>query len=358
VSLRPAATAGWGLFAACSWTWCIGMYLPVILLDDFGWPGFLVFAVPNVLGCAAFGYAWRADRATAETQRHAPAMVLFSFTCCAFHVFFAGWAVTLVTGNDGGSVLGPLGASIGLWVAGVAVSLLPPRAWLAAAVAVYAVSAGVFLKLGLGGLRAQQWSGALPVLDLLGVAPAIVLGFLLCPYLDLTFHRALRESPSRHAFAVFGLAFTVMLLLTADYAPTLARGVVAVHLVTQSIFTVGAHLREIREAGWPRAGGGRATLVIAPLLGAIVAVPPLAGEAMYLRFLGPFGLIFPAYVLWYVAAGRVPGWGSTTLFVIAMALLLPCYEVAFVHRVTWLTLIPVAVVLGKGCVRVRRGSSP
>ena len=35
------------------------MYLPVILLRRFGWLGFLAFAVPNVLGCAAFGYVLR-----------------------------------------------------------------------------------------------------------------------------------------------------------------------------------------------------------------------------------------------------------------------------------------------------------
>ena len=43
------ATVAWGLFCSNSWTWCIGMYLPVILLRSFGWPGFLAFVIPNVL---------------------------------------------------------------------------------------------------------------------------------------------------------------------------------------------------------------------------------------------------------------------------------------------------------------------
>ena len=48
------ATAGWGLFCACSWTWCIGMFLPVILIRDLGGAGFLAFAIPNLFG---FGLA-------------------------------------------------------------------------------------------------------------------------------------------------------------------------------------------------------------------------------------------------------------------------------------------------------------
>ena len=50
------ATIAWGVFCACSWTWCIGMYLPKLMMDLYGWWGFLVFAIPNVLGCCGFGY--------------------------------------------------------------------------------------------------------------------------------------------------------------------------------------------------------------------------------------------------------------------------------------------------------------
>ena len=52
---RLLSTAGWGIYLSCSWTWCIGMYLPVILLRDFGWPWLLAFAIPNVLRW----YWWR-----------------------------------------------------------------------------------------------------------------------------------------------------------------------------------------------------------------------------------------------------------------------------------------------------------
>ena len=56
VGRAAAATVGWGFFCAASWTWCIGMFFPLLLLRDFGWPGLVAFLVPNVIGCAGFGY--------------------------------------------------------------------------------------------------------------------------------------------------------------------------------------------------------------------------------------------------------------------------------------------------------------
>src|SRR6267142_6505142 len=82
----------WGIFCACSWTWCIGMYLPRIMIERFGWPGFIVFAVPNVLGCAAFGYVVRnRARSDAITARHGAAMTAFSAVTIAYHLFFIVW---------------------------------------------------------------------------------------------------------------------------------------------------------------------------------------------------------------------------------------------------------------------------
>ena len=72
-----ARTVGWGLYCTTSWTWCIGMYLPLILLRDYGWPGFIAFAIPNVLGCAAFGYVVDAKRSDALRARFRGAMIAF-----------------------------------------------------------------------------------------------------------------------------------------------------------------------------------------------------------------------------------------------------------------------------------------
>ena len=62
-------TAAWGLFLASSWTWCIGMYLPVPLLREYGWAGFLAFAIPNLVGCTVFGYLVSRERSRESAYR-------------------------------------------------------------------------------------------------------------------------------------------------------------------------------------------------------------------------------------------------------------------------------------------------
>ena len=41
-------TLGWAAYLGMSWTWCIGMFLPVLLIRDYGIWGFVVFAVPTL----------------------------------------------------------------------------------------------------------------------------------------------------------------------------------------------------------------------------------------------------------------------------------------------------------------------
>jgi hypothetical protein len=155
-------------------------------------------------------------------------------------------------------------------------------------------------------------------------------GFLLCPYLDPTFHVALQRSPSRHCFAVFGAAFTVMLLFTAAFSdaglgPTPAPGallwgkpVFEWQWGLQAAFTmvaVAAALRSLEPVS--RLGGTTAVLPGLIVMACLAlgwqylsesALPPMAaalrpasgpvlGEATYLRWLGLYGVLFPAMVL-------------------------------------------------------------
>ncbi|HWB19699.1 MAG TPA: hypothetical protein VG711_05310, partial [Phycisphaerales bacterium] len=90
----------WGVFCACSWTWCIGMYLPRIMIERWGWPGFLVFAVPNVIGCAAMGYVVKSAARSREIgSRHGRAMIAFSIVTIAYHAFFLTWFFSLPLAN-------------------------------------------------------------------------------------------------------------------------------------------------------------------------------------------------------------------------------------------------------------------
>ncbi len=341
-------SAGWGLFCACSWTWCIGMFMPIILLGDFGWPGFLVFAVPNVLGCAAFGYVLRnASRRAELIQRHERAAVVFSAVVVAYHLFFMAFLATMIARGSPRATLVAVTLPAGVYLAGYGFSWMPQRAWPVAAAVLYAGSIAVFVAVGTTTLSATQWSGTLTTTDLLCLAPALVFGLLLCPYLDLTFHRALDAAPSRHAFAVFGIAFIPILLLTVAYRQGVTAPLVVAYMTVQATFTVAAHVREIRGRSWPRSRASRSALLLVPAAAVALALVPGDGENTYLRFLGFFGLIFPAYVLVFMTR-RTPvaprgvflaGWA------LAMIAFVPVYETAFVHRITWPAGIPVAALL-------------
>ncbi|MFK7959056.1 MAG: hypothetical protein AB8G96_00900 [Phycisphaerales bacterium] len=375
-------TAGlWGLFCACSWTWCIGMYLPKIMLERFGWTGFLVFAVPNILGCAALGYVLK-TRAPSQrmTDGHRSAMMWFSAITIAFHSVFAVhllgyvWSVDMATAaavaaqaGDGqaaalygqrvGNALNPGSAGIGigvLTVVGLILSRLGDRGWLVATVLTYATSLAALVLL----ILKPNLLGGVPAIENpmeIGIiAPLIVAGFLLCPYLDFTFHRAHRAAPGTHAFGVFGVGFGLMLVLTCILwvrdAPALTT-IALVHLGAQATFTVGAHLRELREAA--RTTWSAALWMLLPLIsgGAFIglqeAMQRPIGDDMYLRFLAAYGLVLPAYVLVFIVARiRVRQTMVSTIALLAVcAGLAPFYEFGFIGRQPLLMLVPLAVLV-------------
>ena len=82
----------WGAYLACSWTWCIGMFFPVLLMRDFGWAGVIAFAVPNVVGAAAMGWVLRSQESSARfVERHPTALWWFSAVTVWFHIFWIVW---------------------------------------------------------------------------------------------------------------------------------------------------------------------------------------------------------------------------------------------------------------------------
>ncbi len=343
-------TIAWGLFLASSWTWCIGMYLPVVMLREYGWAGFLAFALPNVLGCAAFGWVFTRARSEQWRSRAGVAMAAFSAVTVAFHVFFLGFVTRglFATGTEAaaGTVILLILLMLG---AALALALAPQRSWPWLGALVYCTSLlafAIFLDpLGRSALAAHEWSGVRPLAELPWLVPTLIFGFLLCPALDLSFHRARRESPSRMSFLVFGLSFAVILVFTAAYAPALADGVpslIAAHLASQSLFTVAVHLRELRES---RDRGEwsipRTWLVVGSAAIVGIAAP---SESNYLRFLAFYGLIFPAFVLFSVRSPR-GGTRRRGLVLAAIVLLsLPIQEVGFIEFRTPLLVIPLLAI--------------
>jgi hypothetical protein len=350
-------TIAWGVFCACSWTWCIGLYLPKLMLDRYGWWGFVVFAIPNVLGCAGFGYVLaRRTRSEAMAARHGKAMLIFSLIALAYHVFF----ITLLFGQLMPQTAGRIGPALlgagAVFAAGLVLSFAVDRTWLVLAALTYLFSLGAFAVVGFRADSVPGASGPIDLGQLAWLTPIIALGFLLCPYLDLTFHRALQRAPSRHAFAVFGVTFAVMILFTCFLwrGPALAPLALG-HILAQTIFTVGAHLREMRVAPAIRSGGVRVLLMLLPLVAAallpitrgLVSDAAEAGDDLYIRFLVFYGLAFPAYVLVFMGPARPTRRSARAmaLLIVVILLLAPLYELAFLHGRAWLMIVPTAAAV-------------
>ena len=370
-SFGPLRTLCWAVYLGCSWTWCIGMFLPVILVSEFGNIAWFVFAIPNVIGAAAMGWTLAkpgsSERIVAE---HREACVAFSAVTFAFHLFFLYWlariglmpAAFAIAAVAGGLILG----LIGRWISGFDLVL----GWL-----VLGVSLAVFGK----GLVHPVFGVADPLETdhllsaMLGLAPVCIFGFLLCPYLDVTFHRARQKTPpaaGKLAFAIgFGVVFLSMIVLTLMYAGDFARdrsladrfgsfggallvSWVAMHIAAQIGFTFAAHIRALPRPKptdliiWAVAGVLLSLAIFAIRQEMWFAVKQLklamlSGQLMYHLFMSFYGLIFPAYV-WICMVpirGKAPGPSRPALIVLAIAVMIaaPMFWMGFVaQQMLWL----------------------
>lgn len=404
------ATLGWAVYLGVSWTWCIGMFLPVLLIRDFGAAGFWVFAIPNVLGAAAMGWVLSHAGSARICDQHGAMVRCFSLVTAAFQLSFATLMVLAVRPLNAGISLGDaalLGAAASwaalVWVMHGRLQQTGRREesgaiGLLIAGAVWAVSAGLFAWLWSRGsvdLRAivptpgqppagSSASGELPALDLAFLAPVCLLGFLLCPYLDGTFHRARRalanDEDSKAAFTLgFGGLFLTMILFTGAYAPLLigsqtreglfawtagaAAWGLAVHLGVQLAFTFAAHGAEWRDGAGGMAqttAGGRRRWPLVALIAvsiglpvAMTAMPSITGslgnpEVLYRGYMAFYGLVFPAYVLLCLVPLRgqtQPTSGRVSWWVVTVAAATPFYWLGFIERQTWWLGPGVGVVL-------------
>lgn len=394
------------LFLACSWTWCIGMFLPVLLVHDFGWPGWVAFAVPNVLGAMSVGFVFKAQGLAALTaDRHAIAMRWFSVVTILFHVAFLSWILTLalpqlaVPLNEivvGGipvvpaSMGGEFGAIVvtgALFLLALLLSGMRTAGWLLGSVVVYAFSitvAAMAMQYGEGevfSLAEATGDEAFPAI--LGAAPILALGFLTCPHMDLTILRTRHElqgAAGTRAFVLgFGVFFLSMIALTLAYAPGFlvgaTSGFIIAHIAGQAVFTMSAHLRELRTCSIEHdRGAGFPPLLALTLVLAFVCLSAVRlsytgnGQTMYELFLSPYALVFPAYV-WIVMVPhkrltRGADWASTRIarlvvFGIAVILASPVLWMASVGEPKRWALAPIGVAvvlvapLGLAVVRKR-----
>jgi hypothetical protein len=385
--VAPSHWLGWAVFLGVSWTWCIGMFLPVILVRDYGFWAWLVFAVPNVLGAAAMGWVLRSGQGSIEISSiHEPACRIFSAVTIAFHLFFVV------------AVIAPLGSSI--------TSKDQTMETLLGAVLTIATLMYVYMTRRGGGDRVLAW-GTLAISlvamfyvtlevsdiarvnpekmhplgmrihqDLLWLTPVCIFGFLGCPYLDLTFHRARQfANAPKKAFGMgFGAVFFTMILFTLVYARAFASNSVTgwiaiflvVHLAVQSAYTIAAHARELRYRGEAYAILAAGLALLAWLAYWFLPDTRLvgrlyAGEIIYRIFMGFYGLLFPTYVWLIMLPGKghaAPTTRNLVVFSAAVIAALPMFWMGFVaQKMIWLapglTLVLLARLLIQDPSRVR-----
>ena len=349
---KPAAfgnTLAWGLFLAVSWTWCIGMYLPNLLARDGGLPFFLAFFVPNVLGAASVGFVLRTRQRSASFVRalRVP-MLVFSAVTVLFQAYFLAWKMT--TDLHDGFLHLPAGIASGATLVGVVALLRSRIDWVPAlATIACSVAAGVLLV-----SHPRPFDASEPLVALAGLSMVTALGFGICPYLDLSFNRAVQHAtkpPLAFAVGFFVFFAATILLVTRGrmiWSPNTppfrvsidwVLGAMGLHYGAQASFTVLAHTAAVcalREGGAIRGNDlpvntgaearptkvtsvrepGRASLrlwiflpaLVGVLLGAGVAFAPRvdlpgfvssleSGEFGYRLILGSYGLLFPVWTL-------------------------------------------------------------
>ncbi|MFI4855443.1 MAG: hypothetical protein ACIAQF_10770 [Phycisphaerales bacterium JB065] len=286
------------LFLASSWTWVIGMWFPYYLTRDFGWIAWLVFAIPNVIGAASVGLilrpgnsrdpqTWSTRSSVKLTTRHDIACMAFSVVTIAFQLYVVSFLLrTEVAKIDIPAPLVSISTAVFAALT-IIFALLPWRAsWFAAAVVWLFSIAMAYVAIR---TSADQPAFMLPrekgIVSLTGdphgiwkLAPAIVFGFLLCPYLDLTINRVRQDTaePTGSIASVlgYGVFFLLMIGMTLGYAGRLIDSntmsiYIVAHIAVQASFTAGVHLRALGRAGGfhkydlskPRDTEGRPTAV-------------------------------------------------------------------------------------------------
>ncbi|HEY2586853.1 MAG TPA: hypothetical protein VGI81_14000 [Tepidisphaeraceae bacterium] len=350
------------------------MFLPVLLVRDLGLWGWIVFAVPNVVGAAAMGWVLsEPGRSERMVREHRAACGAFSAITIAFHVFFLLWFVPRLVGLPFAALAFALVAIY------LPLTVTRDKLDLPTAVIVWAFSLAMFaLFLGRLGHVSVPLVGREPTIGAAWLAPVCVFGFIFCPYLDLTFHRARQAvdpAGSRIAFGVgFGVCFFAMIVFSLLYATTLIPlltpewrdhlrpalgGIIAAHMIVQAAFTLSVHTRSF-VATATRRGPVLMVVIVAQLalfvgLGANL-LPRYhgldAGEVIYRLFMAFYGLVFPAYVWLCIVPGRDGSAGVTPAkaraLVLGILVAAPMFWMGFIeNRMAWLIPGLLAVLLSR-----------
>jgi len=315
-------------------------------------------------------------------ENHPTAIWWFSAITLAFHLFWILWVSNFIRV----AFQIPLPYLYGVLGVFTAFTLLSGKAFREGrapqlALALFALSFGVliatFCTPDVADANAALLNPASPrSIVPLWMLPVMIFGFVLCPYLDITFHHARQQLDSQNngriGFTIgFVVFFAFMILLTTRYAgaivgaldgppfvpiktPWLAAGIL-IHILCQWVFTVRVHLDRIHTL--PNAPSKRPLLWIltlgAGLLGFFaIKLPSHAGlsggEIVYRTFMSAYGLLFPSYILYLVLIARKPRSAlNLRIMWLAVALASPMFWLGFMeHQTLWLVPGMGMVILG------------
>lgn len=346
-----------GLYLASSWLWCIGAFLPLLIMRDYGTGALILFTAVNAGGAAAFGYVMSRRNQAEFMSRHRGALNVFSHVTIAFQIYFVCWLSSLV----GWWLLGVMLVLAALFYLGHTLLNWITAALFIGSMLLFRQHLENFPLTGLSWtLYSGWWHTLLP----------FALGFILCPYLDLTFHRALQQS--QRGTLSFALGFLVLffafLLFVFSYVDELSQlfsgeGTVTAaslwpviaFITLQTAFTVAVHSKEyfrfnsvkvtpvLRNYGIYCAG-----LVVFMVLFHGQLLPWLevpVTEVVYKTFLLYYGLIAPLYLL-------LPR--QRPLLLAAIVLIAPTYSLGFVLGHNALFYLSISMLLAAVVILVSR----
>lgn len=367
-SLLNPDFVGWSLYLGASWTWCIGMFLPVLLVRDYGLWAFVIFALPNVIGAAVMGWIVKSAAASEKfLADHALAAGAFSLVTICFHGFFLGWISSRLLAAPaifGGCILAAAAVMFFLMRA-----LNGVERWLAALTMLASWIAFVVLikyRQQSLGVWLPESRAAAP-LDLISLSAVCVLGFALCPYLDRTFHLArqsMTNSATKWGFGIgFGVVFCSMIIFTLLYSDLIfvervddaILTLIVAHMAGQAAFTTAAH-GAVAQKVWrgllmvALAAGCFAAGMYADLLGYqnIAGFEMRGGEIGYRLFMSFYGLLAPAYVWICSVRWERPVKSQWIILSLSITAALPFYWLGFIEmQMAWAGIGAMIVVLAR-----------
>lgn len=365
---------GWSAYLCCSWMWCIGMFYPVLLYRDFGIASWFIFTIPNVIGATLVPWFIKDVNSSKKfIIIHSFACQFFSFVTILFNVYFLLWTFVSFKLSFSLLLLTILLFFLLLIISRnhiLPVTLITFFISLCALLIIFVFAD----KTGLTIVREENYG----LVEALGLVPVFLIGFFFCPYLDLTFHRVIRESRKSQTKLIYVIGFLIFflgfLILNVKYFPIIYHTllgnnpiqngvflVVCSYIIIQCSFTSIAHLNELLKQTAPRFAWILFVcfLIIVTVYAVIangtlnlIGKPINSHEIFYIGFLAIYGLFAPLYVWLFIVIkfGKsqkyVMNYKRWLIWLIAILLSIPFYILGFYGNLKWVTYaLPIGVLL-------------